>query len=216
MIITTENINNKILLAGCCLADKAVDYIQAVNLGDIDKQECLMEKMQNLVFLRKALCGYLPYSEAGARVSGAFNIGNTSQNSKDVTMYLNGVQVAPTYTWLAGGSNLYNAQIIADYINSVQALITFSFSPIAENYVTARTNELGSGGDGDILEIVTVDINGTETITVTLSNGGVQPCLASTTDALAKKLIASIDELCGCPCGCNKNIIDDTLPKYIN
>ena len=216
MIITTDNINKKILLSSCCLADKAVDYLQAVNLGDIDKQECLMEKMQNLVFLRKALCGYLPYAEAGAAASGVFPIGEPTSYTQVIDIYLNGVQVAPPFTLLAGGNSLYAIPLVADYYNSNQSLITFVLSTISPTFLTIRTNELGSAGDGDVVEIVTTTPIDTDTITATLSNGGYQWCLASTTDALAKKLIAAIDELCGCPCGCNKNIIDDTLPKYLN
>ena len=35
-------------------------------------------------------------------------------------------------------------------------------------------------------------------------------------DSTAKKFLAQMDELCGCPCGCSPSkILDDNLPKYI-
>lgn len=35
-------------------------------------------------------------------------------------------------------------------------------------------------------------------------------------DDVAKKFLAQMDELCGCPCGCSPSkILDDNLPKYI-
>jgi len=213
MIITTDNINKKILLSSCCLADKAVDYIQAVNLGDIDKQECLMEKMQNLVFLRKALCGYLPYAEAGASYSGNIAPNTLLQDNITLTFFVSGVLIA-TIVVPNGVAQSYVFTYVADQFNAQQTQFMASWDGENPYYITISSTLLGDLGNGLVIAIYK---DGVFRTNITMGdNGGYQPCLASTTDALAKKLIAAIDELCGCPCGCSKNIIDDNLPKYLN
>lgn len=205
MILTTANLQAKNLLAGCCLADYGIKYVQALNLGDYDLAECIMAKMRELYFLRKALCRFVPAAELAP--SWTYLISSfPSSFTGTRQIFIDGVAISEELSFtnatraeqgvaLTGNVNIYQN-------NYVASLTVTSFT---------LTSVL-SGTTNNGLEITVSTNGGTPVSGGVLAGGADQWCL---TDAQALSIVRKIDNLCGGCCGCNQNVTDDTLPRYV-
>lgn len=202
MILTTANLQAKNLLAGCCLADYGIKYVQALNLGDYDLAECIMAKMRELYFLRKALCRFVPASELTPTVSAPYGSG---PETGVFIFYAGTEQISGVITLSATPGDIAINTGIAS-INSYQTHYIAS----TENSEFILTSTVPGTTDNGV--VITLTNNGAVYATGTLAGGADQWCM---TDAQALSIVRKIDNLCGGCCGCNQNVTDDTLPRYV-
>ena len=209
MILTSANIQAKYLLSGCCLADLGIKYVQALNLGDYDLQECIMDQMKELYFLRKAICDFVPADELTPSITGNFSsLGSMVDGT--IVLYVNDVQISSSMVFsntprldamlaIVADVNQYQTEYIASY-NYDSGSSTIS--------LTITSTVPGTTQNGYIVALV---YNGSS-VSGPLAGGTTQWCL---TDTQALSIIKKIEDLCNNCCGCNDNILNDNLPKYV-
>ncbi len=81
---------------------------------------------------------------------------------------------------------------------------------------TTITYDRGTFGAASATSVTYTDSVGTA-VTRSLDSDAAAPASASSsfTNNMARKFLNQMDEYCGCPCGDNSKITNDTLPKYI-
>ena len=149
-----------------------------------------------------------------------------------LSQFVPSVELAPFYSDTSGGGAITGSYIY--YIDGVQVSDELVFSSTsAQDVIVAISASVNTyqthyvvtfsgltltisssiSGTVDNDSVITTSVNGVVTTTGVLMGGSLQWCL---TDTQANKILNNIDELCGCPCDCDGDILDDTLPKYIN
>lgn len=209
MNLTSTNIANGLLLAKCCYADYAIDYLQKRNIGDNEQASCYLSKMKQLYYSMQALNQFVPAAELAPTFSSLIYPNVSTLLTGSQTIYIDGVQISPLNTF---SSQSYYS-VLNQIVSSINIYQSNYLASISGAYVVLTSILSGTTNNGYEVSIVQT-FNGTSFSGVigTLSGGTEQWCL---TDTKAKKIIENIDQLCGCPCGDCDDILDDTLPRYI-
>lgn len=207
MNLTSTNIANRLLLAKCCYADYAIDYLQKRNIGDNEQASCYLSKMKQLYYSMQALCQYVPASELAPTASLSINLFTASfSGTIQLTVDDEAVSDEETFSSASVGTqvitminsvNLYQSDYILSYDSDTQTVILTS-------------TQTGTSDNGNIANIVKNGVSGNGQA---MAGGTDQWCLD---DTKAQKILDNIDQLCGCPCDCDSSILTDTIPRYIN
>lgn len=201
--LTSTNIANRLLLGRCCYADYAIDFLQKKNIGDNEQANCYLNKMKQLYYSMQALRQYIPSSELSSTTSSSFG---SSPETGDFIFYADGEQISSEITI----SSTPGATAIITAVNDINLYQEDYIASVNSNIFTITSATSGSDYNG---VVITLTRNGSLYATGTLSGGGNQWCLD---DTKAQKILDNIDQLCGCPCDCDDNILTDIIPKYIN
>ena len=203
MNLTSENIDNRLLLARCCYADYAINYLAKKNIGDNEQASCYLSKMKQLYYSMQALNQFVPAAELAPLVSIPITFAPSFTGTRQ--LFVDSEAISPAISFSAASSgqqaiavmaqtNLYQSEYIAS-ISGGDFIITSVLS--------------GTTNNGALVSLAT---NGVLSGAIALAGGASQWCL---NDTQAKKILENIDSLCGCPCGECDDLLDDTLPKYI-
>ena len=213
MKLTRENIRTRVALAQCCLADLAIEVLEAERLGDESRVKCKAKKAYLLKAAIDQLKCWRPSIPGGAVWSESFSSNAGGGPTASLSVEFMGYTVLPP-TGISGAKvrdatvdiiNSYSSQdwtvlrcaIDEDLRAHVQynpAVVDISTSPIS---VTGANGIIvTSNGDGSL--------------------GGEFPASDRLSNASAEKLFGLIDSVCDCPCTKKgSEITDDTLPKYV-
>lgn len=212
MILTATNVQNFRLLAQCCYADKAVEYVEAVYLGDKSKAECLFEKMKVLYIGIEALCGFTGSEYIGDCVNFTFNYQAISDGD-EWQLFVGNTAIMDKVTYSAADGI---ESFMLDWYNAINsntagftATQTGEDSGNQEVYFTVCSPGLGfQGGDLTATSTGLADLTPSST-TLTA------PTIECLTDTQVGKIIDTISDICNCPCECSPGeIINDTVPEY--
>lgn len=206
MNFTSTNIENRLLLAKCCFADLAIDYLQKKNIGDKEQYGCLLKKMKQLYCSIEALNCFTPSAELAPSWTYAFT-SFTSNFTGTRTLYIDGVQISDEVSFVAATKPQQGVAIAA----SINLYQTDYVATISSTNITITSILSGTTNNG--LELTVSTDGGTPVSGGTLAGGADQWCLD---DTKAQKILENIDQLCGCPCDCDDNILTDTIPRYIS
>ena len=118
---------------------------------------------------------------------------------------------------LSEDSNSYTrANKYTDGIYKVKSTILGIYLGDSENSMTTTvTYDRGKFGAATSSSISYVDDAGTAPTKSLTSDNVSSASYSSFTNDMARKFLNQMDEYCGCPCGDNSKITNDTLPKYI-
>lgn len=218
MNLTLSNIQNRVVLAQCCLADMGIRALEYRDQGDDENSECVTKKAFILQFIIKRLRCFLPsigtktYTESFT-VSNGFSAGNKFSLTYSgyricPDQYLIGSDVAEadTPSFIAGVINVYNSNnpdevyATASYTSdtftiSIRVSPRVTTTDVAiESTVVAFTTVFTSEDDGAL----------SDTPTPRLSNDN------------AKKLIGILDAYCGCQCkDTASEITNDSISRIL-
>ncbi len=217
MNFTLENIQNRIVLAQCCLADlgtRALDYRAS---GQTTSAECVTRKAYLLQYIIKRLRCFKP-SIGSEQWTESFTIG-TAAGGSDIDFFVR-LSTTPTTiymitppdvaigtlsataaaTKMAAAINAYNS----DNPEEIYATATSSGDVL---YITIRSSER-IDWDTAIVGTASSGVSATSTGDGAVSDVPV-PRLSNDN---AKKLLGIMDEYCGCPCGqSDAEITDDSI-----
>lgn len=149
----------------------------------------------------------------GKGVSGAVDIATPGLSlSTGVDKYYNIVSK------ISKDINSYSrANKYTDGIYDIKSTIDIAgVKAAAPELITTVTYDRSSFGAAVAASITYSDSAGT-VVTTTLDSDSEATASASSsfTNNMARKFLNQMDEYCGCPCGDNSNLTNDTLPKYI-
>lgn len=204
MNLTSTNIDNRLLLAKCCFADYAIKRLEKVNIGDNEQANCYLSKMKQLYYSMEALNQFVPSAELAPSLLATIGTGGTFSGTLQVLM--DGVAISPIVTFVLASP----AQQSVTMVSAINLYQTDYVAALSSSQATLTSVLSGTTNNGVIATLLK---DGVSYGTATLAGGTDQWCLS---DTQAKKILDNIDELCGCPCDCDDNILDDTLPRYIN
>ena len=203
MNFTLTNIQNRTVLAQCCLADMATRALEYRAEGDQTNAKCVTQKAFMLQFIIKRLRCFLPsigtevYTESFT-VVGGLSIGDTFSLSYSgfkitpatVTVYEN-LSTTASATLIAASINAYNSDNKDElYATAIASGTTFTVSIRVSPRVTTDS--------------ITITASVLAAITIFNSNGDgliSQLTPPRLSNANAKNLLGLMDAYCGCPCG---------------
>ncbi len=210
MNFTLENIQNRVILAQCCLADMGIEILEAKAKGLSSRVDCLTRKAYMLDYVIGALRVFKP--AIGTEVyTQSFTVSSSVATNFFYISY-SGYQVTPTPTTIfetltATETAVKVAQTINDY-NSDNPEEVYATATSTDDvvYITIRLSDnVSDAGITLIASGMTLISNGDGEI-----NDISAPLVSNDT---AKKLLGFLDEYCGCQCGqSDAEIIDDTVP----
>jgi len=103
-----------------------------------------------------------------------------------------------------------------DGIYKVESTRKGTFYGDDENSITTTiTYDRTRFGAADSSSLSYIDSNGISTTQTLRSDAIASATSSSFTNDMARKFLNQMDEYCGCPCGDNSKVLNDTLPKYI-
>lgn len=207
MNLTSTNIDNRLLLAKCCFADYAIKRLEKVNIGDNEQAKCYLSKMKQLYYSMQALNQFVPAAELAPYWTYYLISLFPSSFTGTRQVFIDGVAISEELSF-TNATRPAQMVSIASNINTYQTDYIASFTSTSFTLTSVLSGTTNNG-----LEI-TASVDGATPVSFgVLAGGSDQWCL---TDTQAKKILDNIDELCGCPCGDCDDILDDTLPRYIN
>lgn len=205
MNLTSTNIANRLLLAKCCYADYAIDYLQKRNIGDNEQASCYLSKMKQLYYSMQALCQYVPASELAPTVSISFSL-FTPNFSGTRQIFVDDEELSDEVTF----SNASAATQVVEMLNAINLYQSDYIASFSGNTFTLTSTTTGTSDNGNEASLYT---NGALDISGDFAGGADQWCLD---DTKAQKILDNIDQLCGCPCSDCDDLLTDTIPRYIN
>ncbi len=216
MQLTYNQIHTRLVLANCCLADKAVEVLEAERLGDESRVECKLKEGYMLATAIDRLKCWRPQVEGGSIWKETYIGTITPSATASMQVTFMGYTIFPTrgvpdedvkgalteevndyssQDWTIARSflRLNDAGESEFYVEYDPTIITPTASPFT---ITLVGGSYTSQGDGAI----TTD----------------SPWSDRTTNEEAENIFGLIDAICDCPCKkTDQEITDDALPKYV-
>jgi hypothetical protein len=238
MNFTRQNIKNRTVLARCCYADMLIDMMEASASGDNELYNCMKKKAWLLRYAISQMCDYESHNIFGKNIAqepiinakvlytvNTFADANTAEGVNINSATLGGVNLVTPGAALTTGVTTWG-QVMANYSNMAS-----NFTPLNDEGVYYLNSSSTVNSDGNVVTTTSIyyDANllGAEpaynattspafpTATYTLNYSSLSENLNYFTNGTARKFLNQMDEYCGCPCGDNSKVLNDTLPKYI-
>ena len=238
MNFTESNINNRTVLARCCYADMIIDMMEASASGDKKLYDCMKKKAWMLKYSIDQMCEYLSENMFGQNIAEepiikARVLTSTSTFADAATAGAVNVGAATL-----GGVNLITPGTVLTTVATTWGQVMSIYSSLLNNYTQSHNDGIyyfnantSVNSDGNVVSNVTIyydsSIIGLEpaySITTspahpatvfTLNYSDLTTSTSWFSNNMARKFLNQMDEYCGCPCGDNSNVTNDTLPKYI-
>ena len=245
MNFTRQNIKNRTVLARCCYADMIIDMMEASASGDTELYNCMKKKAWMLRYAITQMCEYEeedifaanvgddPTAQAYVSVNAiTFPEGVVGTTTLTSLRFggASGVDVATSGQQLSSGADKFKVILpkLSNDINSYSRANKYTdgiysvsskaaqttTSPFGELEITV-TYDRTKFGAASASSIAYSDSAGTSTTQTLRSDAIASASSSSFTNDMARKFLNQMDEYCGCPCGDNSKITNDTLPKYI-
>ena len=241
MNFTRQNIKNRTVLARCCYADMLIDMMEASASGDNELYNCMKKKAWLLRYAISQMCEYVsdnlfslnagsePQAQAYlAKTTLTFpqSVGSTTTLT---SIKFGGVDIATPGLALSSGA-LHFIYILPTIVNDINTYVRanqytdgiYGVTASADLTIpSAPTLTISVTYDNSVFSPVTssstvyVDSPATNPTLVLDSNLALGLSNYSFTNDIARKFLNQMDEYCGCPCGDNSKVLNDTLPKYI-
>lgn len=194
MRYTQEDVCKRIILAKCCLADFAIRMFDAQAIGDIESENCLLEKALVLKGAIDAMCRW--YEPEVLTLVYGYNVVPSGGRAT-----VNSWTFAGTDILSHGDSaNYTSGKSLADLINSRTYTGTTSATAVKKTgnriEVTYRY-AIANRGATPTVSLSTGSITGAEEEEETQVNVDIMPCLD---DDQLEGVFNIVDKVCGCNC----------------